>query len=84
MSVAVTNKGKKAARMVKVTFDASISEVKPPKPIVIKRIRPGWMVTKSIKVEAKRSATKWDVVKIYASAAGKGDTARLKIFAPWW
>ncbi len=84
MSVAVTNKGKKGARMVKVTFDASISEVKPPKPIIIKYIKPGWTLTKPIKVRAKRSATKWNQVKIYASAAGKSDTARLKIFAPWW
>lgn len=84
MNVAVTNKGKKAAVHVEVTFDTSISEVKAPKPIVIGKIKPGWTVTKPIKVTAKRSATKWNSVKVFAKAAGKTGKAKLKIIAPWW
>lgn|GEM_PF-2167154 len=84
MQVAVTNKGKRAAKMVEVSFGSSQkAKVKPkPEKLVIPRIKPGWTVTKNFKVTAKRSA--YGTVDIYAYAGGKKDRSRLKLIRPYW
>lgn len=84
MTVAVTNKGKRAAKMVEVSFGSSQKRKVKPKPqkILIKRIKPGWTVTKNFKVTAKRSA--YGKVEIYAYAGGKKGTSKLELIRPWW
>jgi len=84
MQVAVTNKGKLAAKMVEVTFGSSQKRKVKPKPerILIKRIKPGWTVTENFKVTAKRSA--YGEVEIYAYAGGKKGKSKLELIRPWW
>ncbi len=84
MQVAVTNKGKLAAKMVEVSFGSSQKRKVKPKPekLIIKHIKPGWTVTKNFKVTAKRSA--YGTVEIYAYAGGKKGKSKLELIRPWW
>ncbi|HTU16293.1 MAG TPA: NHL repeat-containing protein [Solirubrobacterales bacterium] len=84
MQVAVTNKGKLAAKMVEVSFGSSQKrKVKPrPQKLIIKHIKPGWTVTRNFKVTAKRSA--YGEVEIYAYAGGKTGKSKLELIRPWW
>ena len=84
MQVAVTNSGKAPARVVEVSLASSRKKRIKPKPykFFIKRIKPGWTVTKSFKVTARRGSRGKAVITAYAG--GKKDKARLKIFKPYW
>jgi len=84
MQVAVTNKGKLAAKMVEVSFGSSQKRKVKPKPekLIIKYIKPGWTVTRNFKVTAKRSA--YGQVEITAYAGGKQGKSKLELIRPWW
>lgn len=84
MQVAVTNRGKLAAKMVEVSFGSSQKRKVKPKPqkLIIKHIKPGWTVTRNFKVTAKRSA--YGEVEIYAYAGGKTGKSKLELIRPWW
>jgi hypothetical protein len=82
MKVQVTNRGDRVARKVDVFMTSSRRGVTVPKRVRIWQILPGWTVTRSFRVRAKRSARGW--VMIQANVSGKRNRSFLKLIKPWW
>ena len=82
MQVQVTNRGNGIARGIDLFLTSSRKKVKVPRRLRFHQILPGWTVTKTFKVKAKRSARGW--VMIEAQAWGKRNRSFLKLIKPWW
>jgi hypothetical protein len=82
MKVQVTNQGDGIARRVPVYLTSSRKGVKTARLVEIPQILPGWTVTRSFRVRAKRSARGW--VMIQADCEGKRNRSFLKLIKPWW